>query len=72
MAEKLPFEIRLANAIQKYQQIFKVHPPIFGYDDDGELYNLLLNCIDTKVELPGIEDRIIDEMDITEDDSLYI
>jgi|TARA_R100000049_G_C1883351_1_gene38933 hypothetical protein len=66
MADKLPFEIRLANAIQEYKRMFGVHPPTIGYEE-GELYTLLLQSLKDKTELPGIEEKIKDVMDIDDD-----
>ena len=66
MADKLPFEIRLANAIGRYEIMFGEHPPSFGYNED-ELYTLLLKSLEGKVELPRIDEKIKDVMDIDDD-----
>ena len=66
MADKLPFEIRLANAIGRYEIMFGEHPPSFGYNED-ELYTLLLKSLEEKVELPRIDEKIKDVMDIDDD-----
>ena len=66
MADKLPFEIRLANAIGRYEIMFGEHPPTFGYGED-ELYTLLLKSLEEKVELPRIDEKIKDVMDIDDD-----
>ena len=71
MADKLPFEIRLANAIQEYKRMFRVHPPIFGYGDE-ELYVLLLKSIEDKTELPGVEEKIKDVMDMEDNELVDI
>tara|TARA_R100000808_G_C2020157_1_gene68717 strand:+ start:156 stop:371 length:216 start_codon:yes stop_codon:yes gene_type:complete len=70
VAEKLPFDIRLANAIGEYEVIFGEHPPTFGYKDE-ELYNLLLNSIESKIEMQGIDKRIKDVLDIPDDENIY-
>ena len=66
MADKLPFEIRLANDIGRYEIMFGEHPPSFGYNED-ELYTLLLKSLEGKVELPRIDEKIKDVMDIDDD-----
>ena len=66
MADKLPFDIRLANAIDRYEIMFGENPPTFGYNED-ELYTLLLQSLENKTELPGIEEKIKDVMDIDDD-----
>ena len=66
MADKLPCEIRLANAIGRYEIMFGEHPPSFGYNED-ELYTLLLKSLEEKVELPRIDEKIKDVMDIDDD-----
>ena len=71
MADKLPFEIRLANAIGRYEILFGEHPPSFGYNED-ELYALLLQSLENKTELPGIEERIKDVMDIDDDELINV
>ncbi len=68
MAEKLPFEIRLANIIGRYEALFNEHPPTFGYEE-AELYSLLVNCVKNKVELPRIDQKI---RDIIDDDDAVI
>ena len=70
MADKLPFEIRLANAIEEYIKVFGEHPPTFGYRKE-ELYDLLLNSIKNEIELMGIDEKIKDVMDIDDDELIY-
>ena len=71
MADKLPFEIRLANAIGRYEIMFGEHPPSFVYNED-ELYDLLLQSLENKTELPGIEEKIKDVMDIDDDELINV
>jgi len=66
MADKLPFEIRLANAIGRYEILFGEHPPTWGYRED-ELYSLLLKSLEDKVEMPRIDERIRDVLDIDDE-----
>ena len=66
MADKLPFEIRLANAIGRYEIMFGEHPPIFGYREE-ELYTLLLQSLENKTELPRADEKIKDVMDMDDD-----
>ena len=71
MADKLPFEIRLANAIGRYEIMFGEHPPSFGYNED-ELYTLLLKSLEEKVELPRIDEKIKVVMDIDDDELINV
>ena len=64
--KKKPFEVRLADAIFKYEAKFNEHPPTFGYEDE-ELYQLLLNSLEHDVKMVGIDERIKDTMDLGED-----
>ena len=64
--KKLPFEIRLANAIGKYESQFGEHPPEFGYEKE-ELYQLLLNSLENNVEMLSIDEKIVDTMDFDDD-----
>ena len=71
MADKLPFDIRLANAIEKYKIMFEEHPRVCGYGDE-ELYILLLKSIKDKIELPGVEEKIKDVMDMEDNELVDI
>ncbi len=70
MAKKLSFDIRLSNAIDEYVKVFGEHPPTFGYRKE-ELYDMLLNSIKNKIEMPGIDEKIKDVMDLDDDELIY-
>jgi len=68
--KKRPFELRLADAIFKYEAKFGEYPPTFGYEK-GELYQLLLNSLEHNVEMAPIEERIRDVDDLDDDELVY-